>query len=179
MGWLNHTQQQEVLSKYGKQAIYRCDYDECKSPGQLIFVGQLEVQDPRGGYFPKPEGAPDFLPKQPKRTYHLECDRLRRGVRVKEQKKKEREESKPVVADNGYVPKAIQKIADMILAVIVKKPKKEYWTAKRCFQQFKGEAPKKELRRAVRHLRKTGMLRREGRYLYPGKPSPGQKRARA
>lgn len=190
MGWMNPTEQQEVLALFGKQAEYRCDYSECLQP---IFIDQLPECDPKGGFYPKDKDAPSFIGNSRyKKTYHRVCWRVMKGLapkqipkmgsdaeprvkgeerRVAQDRRKEKSALEPKKkekkkADNGYVPKALQTIEGEILALIRAKPKKEYWTISKCIRALKHKEKKPDLRKALKHLRKTGELRREGGFLY-------------
>lgn len=79
MGWITHEQQAYVKRQYKRGAQYICDADFC---GEPIFHGELPVVDPKGGYFPKPPNSPDFVPREPKVTYHQRCDLQLRGKHV-------------------------------------------------------------------------------------------------
>lgn len=69
---MNQQQRSEVLDKFKVDVQFLCD--RCLLP--IIGAPYIDVL---GGYFPKPAHLPDFLPKQPKKTYDKTCDQIRRG----------------------------------------------------------------------------------------------------
>lgn len=77
MGYiLSESEQRYIQQLYGYKAQYRCDYEECGLP---IFVIQIPVVDPKGGYY-KRTGGDLFSHLKAKRTYHQSCDKARRGL---------------------------------------------------------------------------------------------------
>jgi len=72
MGWIDQEEQKRVRVKFGVSADSMCD--GCGKP----IVGLVFI-DPKGGYFPKPPGLPDFLPRKPRRTFCQECDDNKTG----------------------------------------------------------------------------------------------------
>jgi len=72
MGWIDQEEQKIVREKFGVSVDNMCD--GCGKP----IVGLVFI-DPKGGYFPKPPGLPDFLPKKPRRTFCQECDDNKTG----------------------------------------------------------------------------------------------------
>jgi len=179
MGWLNTTEQANVLLLYGFRAEYRCN--RCNLP---IKMGEVPVVDPKGGYFPKDEKTPAFLSPRPKKTYHGTCDEIMRGKRPafsedeptagdkpKSKKSAEpKEKVKPKVAEptsSGSVKKTALKIQEAVAA----KPKSEYWTVGKCIDLFPDSsvAKKSLVRQVVRDMLADGRLIRKGHFLYPPK----------
>lgn len=169
MGWVDHSEQQEILSTYRLHATYRCDY--CEKP---IFNHQLMVIDPKGGYHPKDKSEPDFLPAKPKRTYHTKCNEEIMASLKKKKGKKGKDA--PEVPGESKAPASVSKLSKRILSVIEKKPKPDHWTVTRIIRLFvkKGER-KPIIRRAVRLLKNSDQLVKNGKFLYPKKKSKDSK----
>ena len=158
MGWLDHFEQQQVLTLYGRRAEYRCD--ECRQP---IFENELPIIDSKKGNYPKDPKAGPYASPRPKVTYHRQCDDIRRGKRPRFRPEVKKEESpKKVVEASG--PK-VEKIAKKIVEAIANKPRKNYWDVGKIIALF--EKPDKGLiRQVVRDMRAHGKLIRKKSHLY-------------
>ena len=155
MGWMNAEEQRHSKKKTSINAQYMCD--ECHEP---IRSGEVPVVDPKGGYYPwpanLPENAKPFLSRNPKVTYHLQCDRIRRGVRVKEKPDKKH-----------HMGEALRSALEAVKGMIQSKPKTGYWTKEKCCQKLKEEHDKKYVLRAIRELRSAKQLKKKhGGYYF-------------
>lgn len=90
MGYINVVEQGHIKELYGHAAEYRCN--ECN---RLIWVHEMPVVDPKGGYYELPPSINSFGSRysRPKVTFCTDCDLVRRG---KKKKEKERSEPTPV-----------------------------------------------------------------------------------
>lgn len=163
MGWMKSWEQQNILSLYGIQATYRCDY--CHEP---ILVNQLHVEDPKGGYYPRTKEEIDgFRGPRAKKTYHLHpCNDIRLGKRtafqddtpaVKENQKEAvaPKEKKEVSAKSG-------KIENKIIETINSQPKKK-WKVWDLILALRSKYDQSKIRTAVRNLKVRGILtKKEG-----------------
>ena len=158
MGWMKPWQQQQVLTLYGIQATYRCDY--CQQP---ILVNQLHVEDPKGGYYPRTrEDINGFRGPRAKKTYHLHpCDEIRRGKRLAYQEdppaavapktEKEKKTQEPVKAG---------KLEKKIIETIQGQPKKK-WTVWDIILALREKYPQPKIRTAVRNLKADGTIKKK------------------
>lgn len=103
MGWLDPKQREQLEQKLGVIALYMCDH--CNQP----IVGEIPVMDSKGGTHPKKQGTPDFLPRQPKLTYHQACDKAMRGVTLKRQVQEVKSERKELPEDMAKKTKKVAK----------------------------------------------------------------------
>lgn len=130
MSRTNEFEQQQLLTLYGRLAQHRCNW--CRLP---IFIDEFYVQDPKGGYYPKPKDTPDFLSPQPKVVYHQKCNELRLGKPPKDHVMhglaiKIQKGGLPV---NGKRPRGTKekkpdaKAQQAVLDLLARKPLKRYW----------------------------------------------------
>lgn len=155
MGWMNAEEQRAARKRFGVHAQYMCD--ECHEP---IRSGDIPVIDPKGGYHPWPVSLPEncksFLSRNPKVTRHLQCDRIKRGVRVKEEPKEKK----------SHLSEALRSAIEAVKSMIHAKPRIGYWTKEKCVQKQKGINDKKYVLKAIRLLRSEGQLKKKsGGYL--------------
>lgn len=147
MGWLNEFEQQKVLSLYGRQSQYRCN--NCR---RLIWLQELEVVDPKGGYHSLgPKATYGSKYSRPKVCYCPECDRIRRG--------KAPVANVPASATNGA------SVSEWILQQLKENPRGE-WKARKLIKLYPGSGDTNTLiREAVRELKKEKKIARVGGYL--------------
>lgn len=163
MGWINDFEQQQLLTLYGRLAQHRCN--RCKQP---IFVDEILVIDPKGGYFPRPPGMPEFLAARPKRTYHRKCDDIKRGRKLRDaypgvgvvEKGGPRKEKPGKEKKSAKVPKAER----LVLKLLTDKPRKQYWTKGKIITLLwkKTKTKRNDLRAAIRSLHSQGLIKKTG-----------------
>lgn len=170
MGWIDFDERARVFKATGVQCEYLCDLPDCGKP---ISYGELPVIDPKGGYYPKPEGAASMLTApRPKRTFHIRCDQIRRGKRPKEdlnpkeEKKSKKESRKEEVQNNGHASKKLIRLGERVLETIRKKPKKE-WSVWEVILALRDQEKQKDIRAACNYLKAEGLLVRKNGVLVP------------
>lgn len=190
MGWIDQEAQNRVRAKFGVSADHMCD--GCGRP----IVGLVYI-DPKGGYFPKPPGLPDFLPRKPKRTFCQECDDAKTGkhrppkpighvtvngdgsVSVKVGKGTKDAEppkvEKPTIQYTGspvphtFVgPKSTKRLAQKMLDLLVADRKKK-WKVSDLRELLSSAHSSKQIREALNHLWAGNFLIRENGGLRPRK----------
>jgi hypothetical protein len=172
MGWVDNGDRQDLFEQYGKLAStihYICDYKECGKP---ILGSELMVEDPKGGYYEKPKGTPDFLPKKAKRTYHMRCADIvfkRRPPKQKKKKSRGTEAAEP--EEKGHTnSKAAKRIRKHVLKLIAAKAPRPYWTVVKMLKRLKKDGEKKPLaRKVIRQLRDERVILRKNGYLHIAK----------
>lgn len=154
MGWMNEFEQQHILSLYGKQARYRCN--SCR---RVIWVEEMEVTDPKGGYYRLPSNALyGSRYSRPKVTHCQQCDAVRRGKRPKE------DYSAEAIGKSSSV--AAGDVKGWVLKQIQDAPKAE-WRIRKLIKMWPGKADKVAIRSAVKELRREKLITRDGEYLVP------------
>jgi len=175
MGWINQEEQKRVREKFGVSADCMCD--GCGKP----IVGLVYI-DPKGGYFPKPPGLPDFLPKKPKRTFCQECDDTKTGkhrppkpighvtvngdgsvsVKVKAGTKDAEppKAKKPVVTATPSGPKSTKRLATKMLELLDADRKKK-WKVSDLRELLSQAHSSKQIREALNYLWAGNYLSRE------------------
>lgn len=176
MGWLNWDERRKVFKETKIQAEYICDH--C---GEPIAASELPVIDPKGGYYPKDEGQPDFLPKKPKKSYHRKCQDIRSGKRPKveqelPQKKSPKEtqqspEPKVKLKNNGHASKKLIKVAEAILEALRKRPKHK-WSVWELVLALRDTYSQAEIRGAANYLKTEGLMTRKNGVLRPTSTKP-------
>lgn len=175
MGWLNWDERKKVFQGTKIQAEYMCDH--CNEP---IPASELPVIDPKGGYYPKDAGQPDFLPKHPKRSYHRKCEDVRRGKRpkhpqpepkVKSPQKESKQSPAPKVKNNGHASKKLLKVAEKILETMKKKPKFA-WSVWELVLALRDTYSQAEIRGAANYLKTEGLMTRKNGVLRVSTPKP-------
>ena len=146
MGWINKEEQKRLHTT----AEYLCDH--CDKP----ILGEAPVIDPKKGYYPWPENTPDGMKmlraREPKCTYHYQCDREMKG--------------KTGTSTKPKIGKRLEKVVAALLKRITSKPELGYWTKEKCIQKLKDDFDKRAVLKAIRWLRDEKQLKKkEGGYL--------------
>src|SRR6266478_3539693 len=132
MGWLSIDEQKRVRKKYKMYSLYKCNH--C---GRPISILELAIINPKGGYYSwqskgTPRNCRTFMTKEPKVTYHQECNNERLGITKKIKKlkekymaKKEKKADKKKKGKRGKKEKSVKadsKVMKAVLSLISKKP---------------------------------------------------------
>lgn len=142
--------------------------NRCEKP----IVGLVYV-DPKGGYFKKPEGTPDFLPRMAKVTYCLECNNEVHGRKAPVQKQQSNQPSAQTLGS-----KMLEKLAWKVVETI-RADRKRKWQVWDLITMLKQIASQKDLRTTCNWLKKQGYIKRKDGALiitkaygkaYPSKP---------
>lgn len=194
MGWLDKRHQRKVRRKYHVRARYLCDF--CKRP---ISQDEMPLIDTKHGYFPWPDRTPitcrSFLSREPKVTYHLDCDYTRRGKKrpmSRTEKRKQKEEREK----GEYMPnkkksnskkshkedtkkkssksekstkssKVSSKVKEAMSSVVkLVMRKPSHYDKKSCIRKLKDKYEKADVRKACKSLWDAGKIRKKaGGYI--------------
>lgn len=151
MGWINEFEQQKILSLYGRVANFRCN--NCT---RLIWLDELEVIDPKGGYFRVKRSEVNSyqnMRAHPKVTYCRQCDDVLSGKKPKDVYGVDEE------ATN------VDSVAEKILAQLQKYPKGE-WRTRKLVKMWPGKVESSIVRAAVKQLKKEKKVVKRGKFLF-------------